>query len=173
MKRIRLCSKSRVADAPKGPCSSRLRLENLEDRRLLSVADLAVLAASSAAESVQYAPAANVSDALIDVASAFEANDTSSFTAVGLAGVVGQPSSFAEADETPPLGAPHYNLSVIPIDVDVYNTDTNVAVANVRTTGFIRPRAFPSITSDSKLSALCMIIKSSLSAVCRGPIPSR
>jgi hypothetical protein len=147
MKRIRLCSKSRVADAPKGPCSSRLRLENLEDRRLLSVADLAVLAASSAAESVQYAPAANVSDALIDVASAFEANDTSSFTAVGLAGVVGQPSSFAEADETPPLGAPHYNLSVIPIDVDVYNTDTNVAVANVRTTGFIRP---PSISVNNE-----------------------
>jgi len=85
MKKNSLFTEFRNADASKGPRSSRLRLENLEDRQLLSVTDLATLAgASEVAESAQYAPAAPASDAVIDVDSALASSATVAGAWVGL-----------------------------------------------------------------------------------------
>ena len=114
MKTIHSFAKSGGADALKGPRSSQLRLENLEDRRLLSVADLVVLDAASAAESVQYAPAAPGSDALVDVESM-------------LGSAVMDPSAGL------PLAGDPYNAALIVSSYNafVYNVDYDVPVAEV------------------------------------------
>ena len=88
MKKINLFTKFRSSDVPKGARPWQLRLENLEERQLLSVTDIAALAAASDnVESVQYTMTANVSDAVIDVSSVLVTTGTAALDALTEAGV--------------------------------------------------------------------------------------
>ena len=92
MKKNSLFTKFRNADLQEEMRLARLRLENLEERRLLSVTDLADLAGlaatSGAVESVQLTTAANVSDAAIDVSSVLKTTGTAALDALTAAGIV-------------------------------------------------------------------------------------
>ena len=140
MKTTNPFAKPSVADGPKSPRPSRLRLENLEDRRLLSVTDLAAFAASSDAdELVLYATAANVSDAVIDVSSALASSDANAFTAAGLASADNQLESFAGLDV---MGAPapeNCGMYVNQLADAVDSTQIGVPVAEVVMYGFTNP----------------------------------
>ncbi|MDD3589466.1 MAG: leucine-rich repeat domain-containing protein [Thermoguttaceae bacterium] len=89
MKKISLFTKFRNADPLKGARLTRLRLENLEERQLLSVTDLAALdAPSDDAEPVQLTTAANLSDAPIDVSSVHKTTGTAALDALNAAQVI-------------------------------------------------------------------------------------